>query len=455
MASLPEPLPPHIHRAVPPDQGSLAALLQFEAEVRRWGTVDELVYHLANETRRIVGYDQMFVLRHARIGDGFRVIAASSLATIDRNAPLIQAIEHNVAALARYSGLDGGTDFGATALHDDAALADYPFQAWRWQPLLDAEGHAFAGMIVARTEPLREGEIVRVDRVSETVGHAWRALTANRPARRIRGLGKREWRGVAILAATIALFPVQLTALAPAEVVSRRPFVVAAPFQGTVDRMPVAPNTLVKAGQVVLSFDDTKVRNELQQTAEKLQVARARVERATSAAFAPGDETHDITIARAELDVAQADYDYARDMLQRSRVTAPRAGLVLYSDRRDWEGRAVNTGDPIMQIVDPRDIEIRVDLPTKEQMELAPGDRVKLWLDAQPLWSIDGLINAVSYQARQTASGVLAFTVTARTIGATPRIGSRGTARVYGRWAPLSYVLLRRPIASARQYIGL
>ena len=71
----PEPIkvspPPVIARAVPPEQASLAALLQYEAEVRRQPTEAELVYHVANESRRIVAYDQMFVLRHARIGDGY------------------------------------------------------------------------------------------------------------------------------------------------------------------------------------------------------------------------------------------------------------------------------------------------------------------------------------------------------------------------------------------------
>lgn len=456
MMSSPEPrAAPHIHRAIPPDQGSLAALLHFEAELRRWPTVAELIYHVANETRRIIAYDQMFVLRHARIGEGFHVVAASSLATVDRNAPLIRAVEQTVAALGADTSTDRPRDFDANALHHDPVLADYPFGMWRWQPLLDANGSAFAGLIVARTEPMREGEIVRLDRVGETAAHAWRALEGGTPVRRIPKLGTRERRAIALLVAVVALFPVQMSALAPVEVVSARPFVVAAPFSGVVKAIEVAPNAPVKAGQAVLTLDDTKARNELEQAGEKLEVARARVERSSSAAFAPGDENRDITIMRAELDVARADYAYASDLLSRSHIVAPRAGVALYSDRRDWEGRAVNVGDPVLQIVDPKDIELRIDLPTKEQMELEPGDRARVWLDAQPLWSIDARIENVSYQSRQTPNGILAFTVTAKPQGEALRIGSRGTAKVYGRWAPLAYTLLRRPISSFRQYLGI
>jgi hypothetical protein len=56
MASRPDPAPP-VPRPTAPDAAGLAALLQFEGEVRRWPTVPELVYYVANETRRIVGYD--------------------------------------------------------------------------------------------------------------------------------------------------------------------------------------------------------------------------------------------------------------------------------------------------------------------------------------------------------------------------------------------------------------
>lgn len=456
MTNRPEPTPLIPVRVVaPPDQSGLAALLQYEGEVRRWPTVPELVYHVANETRQILDYDQMFVLRQARLGGGFHVIAASSLAIVDRNAPLIQAIEKVVAELGRTAGLGRAHDFAPAALVADVAFDEYPFAAWRWQPLLDPEGAPFAGLLVARGGAMREAEAFRLTRVAETVGHSWRALTGGTPVRRIKRFGAKEKRGALVGLAVLALFPVQLTALAPVEVVAARPFVVSAPFSGVIDRILVPPNAAVKAGQPVLRFDDTKLRNDLQVAAEKLEVARARVERSTNVAIDSREETRDITLMRAEYELAQADHAYARDLLARAEVAAPGAGMALYSDRRDWEGRAVNVGEPVLQIVDPRNVEFRVDLPTREQMTLPAGGQVKVWLDAQPLWAIDARLETVSYQARPTADGVLSFAVIAQPLGDAPRVGSRGTAKLYGRWVPLSYSLLRRPISSVRQFLGI
>ncbi len=461
MAPQPAPdlrvVPPSILRAVPPEQATLAALLQFEAEVRRQPTEIELIYHVANESRRVLAYDQMFVLRHARIGDGYHVVAASSIAVVDRTAPLIAFIEAAMARLRADEGIDTprSIDASAFARAGEDVLDDYPFHAWHWHPLEDAQGLVFAGLLVARATPLSEGEAFRVTRIAETVGHSWRALTGGKPVKPVRKLGKRERRGLALLATVIALFPVQMTALAPIEVVAARPFVIAAPFGGVVSRIEVAPNTFVRKGQPLAQFEDTKLRNELDVATEKLGVARARVERASTAAFGAVQESREIAITRAEFELAQADHAYAADMLAKSRILAPRDGMAIYTDRREWEGRAVNTGEAIMQVVDPADAAFRIDLPAHEQMALEPGSPVKIWLDSQPLWSLDGTLQQASFQARMTPENVLAFALTAKPVGAAPRIGSRGTARVYGQWVPLIYSVLKRPMASARQYFGI
>jgi multidrug resistance efflux pump len=450
-AALEKGAPTIIQLPPQPDTSGLAQLLQFEGEARRHASVNELVYFMANETRRIVGYDQMFVLREARMGAGFHVLAASSLAVVDRNAPLIHAVE------AIISGIDAAhlQDIDPLSASDDGAVATYPFPFWHWSPLKDRAGRVFAGLLLVRHQPFRDGEQARIARVAETAQHAWCALTGGTPVSRLPKLDTRKKRWLGIAAIAVALFPVRLTALAPVEVVPARPFVVSAPFAGVIARLQVAPNEKVAAGQPVLTFEDIKVRNEMQQAIEKLQVAKAKIERSTSAAFGKADEARDISTLRAEYQLAQADYNYARDLMAKSQIVAPVGGMAIYSDRRDWEGRAVNVGEPILQIADPAQVSFRIDLPTKEQMTIAPGSIVKVWLDAEPLWSLDGRVEQASYQARPTAEGILAFAVTAKPVTGRPRIGSRGTAKLYGKWVPFAYSVFKRPIASIRQYLGL
>ena len=437
------------------DPARLAALLQFESDIRRQASLPELQYLVANETRSILPYGQLFILRQATIGEGFKIKCASSIATVDRNAPLIHALEQEVTVLADQYGLAEARSFAAGSLREDEALSAYPYRQLHWQPLLDRAGEVFGGLLFARDESLREGEKYRAARIAETTAHSWLALTANRPVRRLPALDttKKRWLAAAVL--VILLFPVRLTALAPAEIVAERPYVVAAPFSGRIASIEVTPNAPVKQGEVLLRFDDVRLANELELAQERLAVAKSRLERSTSSAFGGEDETSDMAIMQAEVEVAQAEFDYASQLAGQSSIRAERDGMALFSDRRDWEGRAVDVGDPIMQVVDPSKVMIRVDLPAAEQMTLVQGGKIKMWLDSQPFWAIDAELETASYQARQTPEGVLAFALTARVTSGEARIGSRGTAQVYGRWVPLIYSLLRRPISALRQFIGL
>jgi multidrug resistance efflux pump len=435
---------------------ALAALVQFEAELRRKSGVPELLYHVANDSRRVLEHDQLFVLGTRLIGERMKILAVSGVVAVDAQAPLIDAIERLVAAKRAEADGDGALEW---LVADDGAfldaLADYPFKAMQWQPLKDANGQVFGGLLAARARAAGPESSARLAHVADSVAHSWRALTRDRPVRRLRRIGPRERTGFAVLAAVIALFPVRMSVLAPAEVVGERPFVIAAPYDGVIARIDVAPHSQVRAGQRLMALEDVEVRNAYLQAQQRLEVARARYERATSAAFSDQESAASLETLRAEFDVAQAEFRLTSDQADRSQILAPRAGTVIYTDRRDWEGRAVAVGEPIMQLVDPRRAVVRVDMPTGEQMTLAAGDDARIWLDAQPLWAIDGRVEQASYQARETADGVMAFAIIVRPHGQPPRIGSRGTAKLYGNWVPLIYSVLRRPIAGLRQSIGL
>ena len=57
---------------------------------------------------------------------------------------------------------------------------------------------------------------------------------------------------------------------------------------------------------------------------------------------------------------------------------------------------------------------------------------------------------------KYTMADVLAYRLKARLTGEElPRIGLKGTARIYGEPVPLAYAVFRRPFAALRQWAGL
>lgn len=451
-ASTPAPAP----SSAPRPSDSALGLLQFEAEIRRQDTPAELQFHLANEMRRVLPFRQAFVLTVAAPHPPV-VQAISSLATVERDAPLVQWVESTVAALCKDAGLAKAVCFDTRAYVDPASVEVlYPFGHLMWLPLRHREGEVFAGALLAEAQPWRQADEVIGERLADTYAHAWQAL---QPRGRRWSLGwSRRWSIAAALAAvgTLAM-PVRLSALAPVEVVPARPVVLAAPVQGVVDKVHVAPNTTVQAGTLLVSFEDTRLRNEQALAEQRLAVARARSLRSSQAAFGSPDASHEVAINKAELDLAQTEYQYASDLLLNTRLKAPMAGVVVYGDRRDLEGRPVEVGQQLLQIADPRQVEFRIDLPSRDSAVIGEGADVTLYLDSAPLHPIQARLVRASYQARPTADKVLAYTLTAQPAPGSPtlRIGSRGTAQVYGEHVPLVYKILRRPLAALRQWAGL
>jgi hypothetical protein len=117
----------------------------------------------------------------------------------------------------------------------------------------------------------------------------------------------------------------------------------------------------------------------------------------------------------------------------------------------------VRTGERIMQIVRPREIAARVEVPVADAIVLHPDARIRMFLDADPLSSIPARAVSIGYQAEPNTTQQLVYRVDAEIDGDHPglRIGARGTAQLQGQMVPLAFYLLRRPISALRQYFGL
>ena len=261
--------------------------------------------------------------------------------------------------------------------------------------------------------------------------------------------------GAALAIAAAGFIPMPLSVLAPAEVTAARPFVVAAPIDGVVEKVAVDPNSAVASGDVLFSYNDTELRNRLELAGQAVGVAQARLTQAERNSFADVRAKRELSIARSELALKRSEYDYARELLAKSTVKAKAAGLVVFSSKDDWTGRPVATGERIMRIADPAKVDLTVQVPVGDAIVLDEGAPVRLYLDADPLDAIEAQLVSASFHAQPDQAGVLAYRVRARfTKGARPRIGLRGTAQIEGERVSLAYYLFRKPLAAIRQWTG-
>ena len=439
----------------------LRALMEIEAGARAACTREELQFIVANETRKLTQARQIFVFT---VAGKMRLVTISGLPTVDRAAPLVRDIEQVVDLLGQESGHENHLEFELSpeSAEPKNTLNSYPFRRLLWVPFLAHNGAVLGGMLLAREQAWSEPDIAVAERLAGTFAHALAFLIAEPRLPSRLGLKSVMRRRVAIAAIiglpAVMAVPVSMTTLAPFEIAAHNPFVVAAPIEGVIEDVLVNPSAEVKEGQPIVRFADTILRNRLEVAEREVLVAEARLKKASQLAFDDVRGRHELRLAMAHQALKMAELNFARDMFDRTTIKAQRAGIALYSDKRALIGKPVTLGERIMQIGDPSQIEIAIDVAVGDSIVLKPGARAKIFLDSDPIHSREAKVEFTDYQARATPGGTLAFRVVAK-LAATernlPRLGVRGTAQIYGERVLLAVYLFRRPLSALRQWIGL
>jgi hypothetical protein len=399
-----------------------ARFLDLERLTRAARTPAQLSYSLVNDGQALFGF------RHAALLIAGKVQAVTGVSAVDPNAPFVAFVEQAVAQLFKLNLLKQARAISPTLL-SESIQADWQSLSSAqvfWLPLVDHQGEVFGGLWLARDIAWNPPEQILLSQLGDTYSHAWLALQPRKPWR-LRWTRKRQVALVAVLLLGL-LIPVRQSVLAPAEVVPLGGRVVAAPLDGVIAEFLVKPNQTVKTGDLLLRFESTTLKAQADVAERALGVAEAELKANSQRSFADAESSSKIDLLAARVEQKRAERDYARELLKRSEVRAERDGIAVFADADRWTGKPVQTGERLMEIADPNQAELRIELAVGDAIALEPGAQVALFLD---------------------------YRLDANFENAPPRIGLRGTAKIFGDRAPLALYLLRRPLAGLRQSVGL
>lgn len=431
----------------------LAELLQLSARARD-ASREELPFVVANETIRVIPYDQA-VLWDAR---SERIVALSGVERVQPAAPYVIALNRLYRLVAAAGRRDEAQVLdrelvSRAAFDEDARLA--PQLLW-WPIRL--KGETVAILLLARRDPWTEAEAPLLDALGGAYAGSWELARARRAPVRRRGWRTARNVGGAILAAGLlaaAFYPLRTSAIAPAEVVARTPAFVRAPFAGVVDSIEVAPNTAVRAGQVLVRLDRRELDAALRVAAKAVEVATAQYRQTTQEGIGDARARDQLAVLRGRLEEARADYDYRRTLLERADIPSPADGIAVFNDPAEWIGRPVETGERIMQVSPPASSRIEIELPVAEATTFGEGAEVLFFNNVDPDRPASGRVGFMSYATSMSPAGVLVYTVRADLDdGAELRLGLKGTAKIFGPPRPLVLQLLRRPLAWIREFFA-
>jgi len=436
------------------------SLLEFERRIQTASNNREVAFRAVNDSSQVLRFDQAILWRWDVFSRPL-IAAASGLADVSADSPYQQWLGRLVRGITP-DPFEAAKVMTAADLPEDLAAdaEDWCPAHLLHCPLRGAAGEALGGILFFRAEPFTEAERAAAEWVARSTGYslwAWRS-DKHRLKRWLKN--PFTWRTLGIGAAVvalIALIPVRLSALAPAEITPLRPIPVTSPVEGVVREIVVKPNEVVKADQLVAVLDDTSIRNRLELAAKALDISRADLQRATFKSFSDEASRLELQVLSARVQEKGAEATFLQELLGKSKLYAPQGGLAIFQGQEEWRGRPVQVGERVMLIADPSVIDVTIYLPPEDAVELEPGGDVNLILHVDPLSSLDATIERASYEATLAPDGTLAYVVRARLRSGQglPRIGLRGTAKIYAGRVTLGYYLLRKPLAFVRRSLGV
>ena len=436
-----------------------AELLEYQRKLQACKSLRELAFVAVNEGFSVLRFDQAVIWQYD-LRSQVSIEAVSGLAEVAPEAPYVQWLAR---AAVHFSESPGQPVVVSARADLPDALAE---DGAEWAPdqlihcaLLNPEGAVLGGLLFARDEPFEEIDRAVAQWMSAATGFTlWAWRRDYRPVQRWlrRTSTKRLLLGAALAAAMLSFVPVRLSALAQAEITPVRPYPITAPVEGVVDSIKVQPNQIVSADEPLVVLNDTTTRNKLAVAVKALDIAKADLQRAINKSFTDDQSKGELNLLDARVREKVAEVAFLSEMLDRYSISAPQGGLAIFADAEEWRGRPVQPGERIMVVADPSMVEVTVYVPPEDAVQLELGSEVSMFLNVDPLSPLKAKIVQTSYETITMPDNSLAYVVKAQLApGALPRIGLRGTAKVYAEEVSLGYYLLRKPILFMRKSLGL
>tara|TARA_B000000475_G_scaffold5845_1_gene5283 strand:+ start:2640 stop:3974 length:1335 start_codon:yes stop_codon:yes gene_type:complete len=436
----------------------IARLIGLEKKSREARTQDELNFVVVNETRQIFDFVNSYLLLKTPT-DKYHVKAVSDLATVDRTAPLVTFVENIIndqtsSNLKEIQNLEVDKISRSLKIKKPKNIPDNILLIPIFSPQRGLQGF----LITTRNEKFNDNEVELARHLSLTYGHAYNTFLTDFSIKdflKKNFTGKRSW--IIILSIIfILIIPIKITSTAPVEVVPKNPRLITAPFDGVVKNIIVNNNDKINSGDLLIQIEDTDLKNSFNLAKQSLQVAEKELLRSRQFSFSNNEEKARLAELMAQVDLKKAEVESTSERLKNSKIYADKDGIAIVDQKNNWQGRPVSVGEKIITIANPEKVEFLIWLPVKDSLIIKENTDVKVFLDINPIKPLKGKLKRASYQSSLSPEEVLSYQISASFEGEEiPRIGLRGTAKIYGSRVTLFYYLFRKPITFVRQLIGV
>lgn len=176
---------------------------------------------------------------------------------------------------------------------------------------------------------------------------------------------------------------------------------VSSKITGLIKEVKVAENDQVKAGQVLILLDDTRLRSQVSQAQARLSNAAANYERTKRLMGIGAVSSQQMDAASMDYQVAQASYDDSVSQLEDTVIKAPIDGQVIGKPIPAGQTVAPGISNPmvLMTVADMSKMQISVQVDESDIGKVKVGQKVTFTVDSYINKTFTGKISNVSNKA--------------------------------------------------------
>lgn len=441
---------------------ALANLLLLQQRLREASTEAELSFLLTNDTRTLIDYRSavLWMASSTRPGGG-SITSVSGAVDHDDHSPYVQWMRALCRELTQYQEPEPKAVRKSDLPESLAAEWDkHGDRLLYWCPIYSGSGYYIGALVFWRDKQLLQAEQRILKFWLNAAGYSVSAMRGKAFAKPQFAWTRRRKMiagGVALVLFLMMFLPVRLSVIAQAEIVAKDPLVVRSPLDGIIDTISVRPNAMVSEGDVLLALDDTELLTRLKVAEQALAISRAQYQQAGQSASFDRDAKESLRVLALEIEKRDAEVKYVRSLIDRSQVEAEQAGVIIMPSPDELIGKPVVTGERLITIANPDRTQLEAWLQVGDDIELPANAEIDFFPNVAPDKKFTASLRRMDYRASPTDAGELAFRIRGEftEVDGLPRIGMRGTAKLYGERVSLWYFLLRRPLATVRRWIGV
>lgn len=434
-----------------------ATILKLIKRTREVSNINELQFLLVNETFSLLPYRQA-ALWFPNKG----VATLSGVSQLEKHAPYIQWLEK---LFKEFKSLEIIKNFNLAKLD---TLDHEVKEEWKkWLPSCVVIVPIANGglLLLARTEEFHEDELIILNEWAEAWNNQYNLMLprgwATGLIRHIKS--DQPWYQnktyiITFAVLLISIIPVRLSVLAAAELIPLDPAIIRAPLNGVIETVNVKPNQLVKPGDILFEFDRVSLSSQLNVAKRELATRQTEYRQEAQRSLSNTDSKANLAILQSRIREKSVEVNYLNELNERSSVASPREGIVLFGDATELIGQPVSTGERIMVVAGETEVQLEAWVSPSDLIEFSDQSELIVYLAADPLSPLPGVIKYISHQAELRPEGHFAYRVRAQLTGqgnSVPRVGLKGTAKLYGNRVPLLYWIFRKPWAAFRGWSGL